>query len=349
MNGWGGNVLDYNILTNGVYEGIFPYSGIQNDNIGHKYFMDLDSATASTRFPGYENDADGVRYEHPATLGDGNRVFTVTASGNLAAELRYFNDVNPSGVLLNATDTTTVTLTVNMGPATRDAIAFNPATDTVRVNFIDRLWAGAQARNRNGVASAFPNLILSPVAPGDTMYWVSFDVIGPAHYNIMYLYRFTQPGGTASEEGAGLGALYGRRSRFIQPLGANSFPRQYSAPVDTWLRTGALPAETPPFNPLASVREDPTPGIPEGFKLGQNYPNPFNPSTNFKYTIPEKARVTIKVFNLLGQEVATLLDRDQAAGNYVVKFEANSLPTGIYFYRLEAGKVSETRKMVLLK
>ena len=90
-------------------------------------------------------------------------------------------------------------------------------------------------------------------------------------------------------------------------------------------------------------------GVPEAYTLNQNYPNPFNPVTRITYSIPENAKVSLKVFNLLGQEVATLVNQDQARGNYVALFEANRVATGVYFYRLDAGKFTETKKMLLLK
>jgi hypothetical protein len=108
-----------------------------------------------------------------------------------------------------------------------------------------------------------------------------------------------------------------------------------------------MPAQTPPFG-ITDVGM-PGMGIPEAYALNQNYPNPFNPETRITYSIPENAKVTLKVFNLLGQEVATLVNQDQTRGNYVALFEANKLATGVYFYRLEAGKFAETKKMLLMK
>lgn len=99
--------------------------------------------------------------------------------------------------------------------------------------------------------------------------------------------------------------------------------------------------------------------IPKQFVLSQNYPNPFNPETTISYTIPsnvksETAKVTLKVYDLLGREVATLVDEYQQAGNYNASFNvetlhATSLPSGVYFYRLQSGSYSETKKMILLK
>ena len=89
--------------------------------------------------------------------------------------------------------------------------------------------------------------------------------------------------------------------------------------------------------------------MPKVYALAQNYPNPFNPATRIRYTIPEAGRVSLKVFNLLGQEVASLVNQEQNAGNYVALFEANKLSSGVYFYRLEAGSFTQVLKMVLMK
>ena len=93
--------------------------------------------------------------------------------------------------------------------------------------------------------------------------------------------------------------------------------------------------------------------IPEGFTLSQNYPNPFNPSTMIEYTLEKTAQVSLKVYNLLGREVATLVNGRQEAGSYTVAFNANkgtiSLSSGVYFYRLEAGSFVSTKKLILMK
>jgi hypothetical protein len=89
--------------------------------------------------------------------------------------------------------------------------------------------------------------------------------------------------------------------------------------------------------------------MPLSFNLSQNYPNPFNPSTKIKYQIPELSFVTLKVYDVLGNEVAALVNEEKPVGSYELEFNATSLPSGIYFYRLQAGSFVETKKMVLLK
>ena len=96
--------------------------------------------------------------------------------------------------------------------------------------------------------------------------------------------------------------------------------------------------------------------IPSSFMLEQNYPNPFNPTTTIRFQMPEVggrtsevSRVTLKVFDVLGREVATLVNENLHAGSYEVTFDANSLSSGVYFYKLQAGSVSSTKQMLLLK
>lgn len=90
-------------------------------------------------------------------------------------------------------------------------------------------------------------------------------------------------------------------------------------------------------------------GIPEEFNLVQNYPNPFNPNTRISYAVPETSPVSIKVYDLTGQEVAVLVNEVKDAGRYELKFDASNLASGIYIYRMIAGNFSSVKKMNLLK
>lgn len=89
--------------------------------------------------------------------------------------------------------------------------------------------------------------------------------------------------------------------------------------------------------------------LPVAFALGQNYPNPFNPSTTIEFALPSAGRVKLEVFNVLGQLVNAPVDRQMDAGTHQIEFNAEKLPSGIYFYRLSSPFGTETRKMVLLK
>jgi hypothetical protein len=89
--------------------------------------------------------------------------------------------------------------------------------------------------------------------------------------------------------------------------------------------------------------------VPQSFQLGQNYPNPFNPSTVINYSIAKAGNVTLKVYNMLGQEVATLVNGYQTANSYEVKFNASGLSSGVYMYKLSTGSNEIIKKMVLMK
>lgn len=114
----------------------------------------------------------------------------------------------------------------------------------------------------------------------------------------------------------------------------NWFPTQKAA----WLAGGGL-------NGVQQIPNE----MPSNFQLSQNYPNPFNPSTEINYSIPKSGLVTLKVYNILGQEVATLYNGFQRAGAYTATFDASKLASGIYLYRLESGNFVQTKKMILMK
>ena len=97
---------------------------------------------------------------------------------------------------------------------------------------------------------------------------------------------------------------------------------------------------------LTGVKKE---AIPREYSLSQNYPNPFNPTTTINYQLPISSYLTLKVYNLLGQDIATIFEGVQSAGNYSVTFDASGLTGGIYFYQLKAGSFVENKKFILLK
>jgi hypothetical protein len=111
----------------------------------------------------------------------------------------------------------------------------------------------------------------------------------------------------------------------------------YGALLTAW-NTGTL---------VEAIRE--LGGTPAGFELRQNYPNPFNPSTTISFTLPQAGNVTLKVYNALGQEIATLVNGRQTAQNYEVTFDASNLASGIYIYTLRTDNFSQSKKMLLVK
>jgi len=105
--------------------------------------------------------------------------------------------------------------------------------------------------------------------------------------------------------------------------------------------------ETKLTDSIVSVKSDEI--TPISFALKQNYPNPFNPTTIIKYQIPELSFVTLRVYDVLGNEIATLVNEEKPSGYFELEFDATALPSGIYFYRFQVGSYIETKKMVLMK
>jgi hypothetical protein len=112
-----------------------------------------------------------------------------------------------------------------------------------------------------------------------------------------------------------------------------------------------VPRTNADFGTVTTTGVGPVKGsdVPNVYALDQNYPNPFNPSTRIQYGLPVAGLTTLKVYNLLGQEVATLVNEHQAPGTYTVKFDATSLASGMYFFRVQSGWFSAVKKMMLVK
>ena len=89
--------------------------------------------------------------------------------------------------------------------------------------------------------------------------------------------------------------------------------------------------------------------LPDKYLLYQSFPNPFNPSTTIKYSVPNSDIVNIKVYDILGKEVATLLNEYKSPGSYIVEFDGSKFASGVYFYQLKAGNYLDTKKMILMK
>ncbi len=117
-------------------------------------------------------------------------------------------------------------------------------------------------------------------------------------------------------------------------------PRLFMGPVNEVLRA--------PISGITAVIEPPR-TVPLGYSLLQNYPDPFNPTTNIGYRLSAVSEVTVKVYDILGRAVETLVNGRQDAGSYSITFDGGRLPSGVYFYRLQAGDYSKVMKMILLK
>jgi len=130
----------------------------------------------------------------------------------------------------------------------------------------------------------------------------------------------------------------------------NAFASIYFPTVSTGWVVGENGSILKTTQGTTSVNEQTTPVQTRlQFRLDQNHPNPFNPETTISFSLREAADLSLKVFNLLGREVAVLAEGRHEAGDHEVRFHAGNLPSGVYFYRLETGKSVQTRKFIIQK
>ena len=108
-------------------------------------------------------------------------------------------------------------------------------------------------------------------------------------------------------------------------------------------------AEEQQFSTTITALDEQPEDIPAKIALEQNYPNPFNPKTIINYDLPITNYVNLSIYSLLGQKVATLVDKEQTAGSYKVEWDARGFATGVYYYKLNAGDFQQIKKMVLIK
>jgi photosystem II stability/assembly factor-like uncharacterized protein len=118
------------------------------------------------------------------------------------------------------------------------------------------------------------------------------------------------------------------------------------------INTGTVQATRPNIcfvTQLVSGEKNIINNVPDKYSLSQNYPNPFNPTTKIKYDIPKNSYVTLKIYNILGREIKTLVNEQKAPGTYIVDFDASNLPSGTYFFKITSESFSDTKRMILLK
>jgi hypothetical protein len=343
FEGWSGTKITQDLFNTNLYTKTIAFGELIGNSMAYKFYMKLDSLHAASIWGAdWGGHKDDYNYEHPAPLGDGNDQFLVTGGGTLSTNPTYYSQIPPQGVL-GASDSVNVSFKVKMGPAVKYSNPLDLSKDTVKFVLYDRLWRAAMAKNLH--LAAIPD-VFKMTGPNmtDSSYTVTIKVKGPTHYNMMYFYRVNKSDGTSYDEGGGLGLSNPYRARFIGKNGA-AWPATYSAPTDVWQKDAPMPGEASPF-PTGIA---PVAGVPLVYSLNQNYPNPFNPTTTISYTLPAQSTVSLKVFNVLGQEVETLVNTVQGSGNHIVVFDASRISSGVYFYRLEAGKFTQVMKMMLLK
>ncbi len=320
FNGWSDQtVLTPSVGDPNIYEGVANYSVFPGDEVAYKF------AYVATNGTTWEN-------------GD-NKIYTITqtdVNNGYAVISRSFNNADLSTVTHQAT---TVKLKVDMTNA-KNALTNQPfpTIESVHVcgavtplQWPDGGWPDADITKAIALNDAGTD---GDEVAGDNIW--SKDIVFPQYTLLNFEFKFGANWGLASNGGGNDNESTMGVNHSIT-LTTNA---QYVIASTVW-------ADMSPAIVLGV--ETANNEIPTVYNLAQNYPNPFNPSTTISFSVPKAGLVTMRVYNLLGQEVAELVNEQLAAGNYDVNFNASSLTSGVYFYTITSDNFVATKKMMLVK
>jgi len=331
---------------------------VAGDNLQYKFFIDYDLSrfeeSSINYLPGINAD---FGYEEPGITGGGNRVYTITsvaAPETQGPEFTFYNGVDPRGLIENPLD---VTFSVDMNPAKLHTDPFNPESDSVYIKFETKYFAlvNGFSGDLNKLPKETQEKLRFTDDNNDGIYTLTISLATPSpnHMGFTIVYgQLNAESGRTVTNGSGFDA--GRRYyQYIRPdVDASEnlvWPSTYTLPTLTWAEKD-LPWEKALDYDNLATSVDENASVVTGFSLNQNYPNPFNPSTTISFTMSSSQKVKLEVYNLLGQKVMTLVNNQfMTAGQHSVAFNAAKLASGTYMYRLEAGSVSATKSMTLIK
>ena len=359
FNGWGCSNPDLCQLLRfpgtTLFDNAIILNLVRNAELSYKFFLNFNDETFMTTFGMAVPDNFG--WEEPISRTGANRKFVYEGIGNQDLGVQYFNDIQSANIIEPGTSVD-LTFHVDMTPALTPETAdpFVPSQDTVLVNLgEDAIWAFTMGLPREGDEAWSGSALVLQDDDGDLMYSGTATITGATrngvqlgtYSGIQYRYLYRKPDMTeTSEQGGGFSDVGRRRTRFIHPNADGSWPAAFEFERDAFQEDGLLPTEE---NPAATGVEQMGTELPTQVSLGRNYPNPFNPTTTFEYAIDEAMQVVLKVYDLLGRPVATLVDGVQQPATYQVTFDASSLASGVYLYRLETPGHVLIRQMVLVK
>jgi hypothetical protein len=377
FNGWStDNQMTFNDISGNYDELNIPFTGVLGKEVPYKYYLKWDSRRDSSDsdlfLEGIEANNSG--WEEPGSTAGGNRILTIEDAADQAVRSEAYNDVPPQALITPALteggSALVATFSIDMQPAadrTDGTTAFDAAKDSVFLivdtpffaltNGIiagDGDFATRSAEQRDKVMFTDDN--------NDMIYTLDLTLADITLNNIGFRIAYGEPTSETGEliiNGEGFDA--GRRYyQFIQPIVSPdgddlddrpdvSWPATYAFPQLTWSPRD-LAFETPPDYDTITSSSELEGDKANVFVLNQNYPNPFNPSTNISFSMPNAANVTLKVYNVLGQEVVTLINNKALnSGTHSVAFDASALSSGMYIYRIEAGSFVSTKRMMLIK
>ena len=326
-NGWtvGATELFPTVANPNTYEGVHMYEAALGETIYYKYVY---------------TSVNGTAWENSPETGSGNYEYIVTAD-DIAAGVavlpgRRYNNSTLETVL---NQEGTIRFIVDMNNAVdMNGLAF-PSIDDVFIAGANTPLAWPQGGWPDEDVDLVHFLVDDGTGGDETSgdnFWtveLAFSIYSPLSIE----YKYGANWGLASNNGANDNESGVGTNHF-----AELFPSFWEGDaVDVF---GAMERK----DVVNSIREIGS-EIPNKYDLGQNYPNPFNPTTIINFSIPESGLVTLKVFNVLGQEVVTLVNEVKSAGTYEVDFDASQLTTGMYVYTISSGNYSATKKMMLVK
>lgn len=359
FNGWNCSIPDKCQLLRVPGETTFEQSVVLTLVSGaeqeYKFYINFND----DRFMEYFGAEPVSGWEEPITRTGANRKFTFAGTADQDLGVQYFNDI-ASGNIIPPGTSVNLTMSVDMAPAMTATEPFVPARDSVVVSFNDEIWKFTMNLPREDDDAWRDDGRLYLLDPdGDNVYsatvaiggvernGVALGTYSGLQYKYQYINPSVSPATEAGEMGGGFADLGRNRVRYIVPNADGSWPAAFAFEKDTFQEEGVLPFEQ---NPATPTSVEPTNAeLPTQVTLGANYPNPFNPVTTFEYAIDQTLHVTLKVYDMLGREVATLVDGVQQAANYQVRFDGAGLASGVYLYRLETPGKALTQRMTLMK
>ncbi len=336
------SIMSQNILDENIWEISIPFNDWPvGDEVPYKYYLDA-------AVPGFFTDS----WEKPIVAGGGNRTLSFEA-GDKIMEPMYFDGIKPEYVINNNSQLRAKFRVDMTAAASRPTNPFNPETDTVQWVCGSNSWLATQQMT-SGDKPVF-NL----TREGNTMIFSGYleDYFAPTFNGFLYNYQYVHNDGTGNfttvnEVGGGPGVQFSYRLKWAHQSGPNTFvTSNYNMPLDAWTdeedKRDQSQYDLDPYTVSADDIESLS--APDQYSLSQNYPNPFNPSTIINFNLPMSGSVSLKVFNVMGQEVAELINSELVKGNHKVQFNASNLGSGVYFYTLKTQNFTSTKRMVLVK
>lgn len=335
------------------------FSKFPTETIPYKYFIAWDSSRVDSTSPNYIRGlalSDG--WEEPGVTGGADRSYTYTdqteqiVPGDFGADQQFFNSLHPNGVILTPIK---VTFVIDMAPATSESTnptftLFRPGIDTVYIQFDGSLSSVTQGKSMWGT----DNRLMLSDPDGDGKYTGTYDLVAPTFSQFCYRIVYTSPTG---EVWNGTGsAVRGRRYyQYVKPVSINPvvWPSTFQLAEMKWMTSDLTIEEAPDLGPVTDVKDDAI-TVPTTYELHQNYPNPFNPTTVITYTVPAKVDVKLEVYNILGQKIATLFNKEQVAGTHSLEWNSKNdygmnVTSGVYLLKMQAGTFSQVKKMLLVR